>query len=231
MNHKRTAGKADQSGETEEAGSENGPIEGVSGTKEQRPTRKAALLQAAKELFGEYGYAETTFKKISERAGVALGLLTHHYGNKEKLFLACGLDVLNRFQEKLEAATEAAPDGFSAVMAFCRTYLEYSVDPTSNWLVLVRCSPYSDMKTSEERDIMTRKFLEIHRIIISALERGVADGSVLAADPHTTAMVIISVMVGANRTRGLTPYDSGNLYGETLKFIARAIAPDLSCRK
>ena len=141
MNHKRTAGKADQSGETEEAGSENGPIEGVSGTKEQRPTRKAALLQAAKELFGEYGYAETTFKKISERAGVALGLLTHHYGNKEKLFLACGLDVLNRFQEKLEAATEAAPDGFSAVMAFCRTYLEYSVDPTSNWLVLVRCSP------------------------------------------------------------------------------------------
>ena len=106
MNHKRTAGKADQSGETEEAGSENGPIEGVSGTKEQRPTRKAALLQAAKELFGEYGYAETTFKKISERAGVALGLLTHHYGNKEKLFLACGLDVLNRFQEKLEAATE-----------------------------------------------------------------------------------------------------------------------------
>ena len=116
-------------------------------------------------------------------------------------------------------------------MAFCRTYLEYSVDPNSNWLVLVRCSPYSDMKTSEERDIMTRKFLEIHRIIISALERGAADGSVLAADPHTTAMVIISVMVGANRTRVLTPYDSGNLYGETLKFIARAIAPDPSCRK
>ena len=69
-------------------------------------------------------------------------------------------------------------------MAFCRTYLEYSVDPTSNWLVLVRCSPYSDMKTSEERDIMTRKFLEIHRIIISALERGAADGSVLAGHGH-----------------------------------------------
>lgn len=33
--------------------------------------KKEALLQAAKELFGEYGYVETTFKKISERAGVA----------------------------------------------------------------------------------------------------------------------------------------------------------------
>ena len=40
-------------------------------------TKKEALLKAAKELFGECGYTETTFKKISERAGVALGLLTH----------------------------------------------------------------------------------------------------------------------------------------------------------
>lgn len=27
------------------------------------PTKKELLLKAAKELFGEYGYAETTFKK------------------------------------------------------------------------------------------------------------------------------------------------------------------------
>ena len=39
-------------------------------------SKKEALLQAAKELFGECGYVETTFKKISDRAGVALGLLT-----------------------------------------------------------------------------------------------------------------------------------------------------------
>lgn len=32
-------------------------------------TKKEALLKAAKELFGECGYTETTFKKISERAG------------------------------------------------------------------------------------------------------------------------------------------------------------------
>lgn len=48
---------------------------------------------------------ETTFKKISDRAGVALGLLTHHYGNKEKLFLASGLDVLEHFLVKLRQAT------------------------------------------------------------------------------------------------------------------------------
>lgn len=224
MNTKRTVKKA--------APAQDEPAEGEShiqdeeSARAQRPTRKEALLQAAKELFGEYGYAETTFKKISERAKVALGLLTHHYGSKEKLFLACGLDVLDYLLTRLEAATAAAPDGFSAVMAFCRTYLDCSVDPKSNWLVLVRCSPYSDMKTSEERDVMNNKFLEIHRIIIAALERGVKDGSVVSVDPKTTALVIISVMVGANRTRVLTPYDCDNLYEDTLKFVARAIRPE-----
>ena len=65
-------------------------------------SKKESLLQAAKDLFGECGYVETTFKKISDRAGVALGLLTHHYGNKEKLFLACGLDVLEHFLKRLQ---------------------------------------------------------------------------------------------------------------------------------
>ena len=70
--------------------------------------KKEALLQAAKDLFGECGYVETTFKKISDKAGVALGLLTHHYGNKEKLFLASGLDVLEHFLVKLRTATAEA---------------------------------------------------------------------------------------------------------------------------
>ena len=115
-------------------------------------TKKEALLKAAKELFGECGYTETTFKKISERAGVALGLLTHHYGNKEKLFLAAGMDVLENFLEVLQKACEEGKDGRESVLNFCRAYLDFSIDPNSNWLVLVRCSPYSDMKTTDDRD-------------------------------------------------------------------------------
>ena len=82
-------------------------------------TKKEALLQAAKELFGEYGFAETTFKKISDRAGVALGLLTHHYGNKEKLFFAAGMDVLESFISELQQATSEAEDGRNGVLNFC----------------------------------------------------------------------------------------------------------------
>ncbi len=186
-------------------------------------SKKEALLQAAKELFGEYGYVETTFKKISDRAGVALGLLTHHYGNKEKLFLASGLDVLEHFLAKLREATLDADSGFEAVMLFCKAYLDFSIDKNSNWLVLVRCSPYSDMKTKTDRDLMDSMFEQVHQELETLIVRGVNDGSLANVDSKATAQVIISLMVGANRTRVLTPYALPTLYSEVLDFVARSI--------
>ncbi len=159
-------------------------------------TKKEALLKAAKELFGECGYTETTFKKISERAGVALGLLTHHYGN-----------VLN----------------------FCKAYLDFSIDPDSNWLVLVRCSPYSDMKTTDDRELMFEKFNDIHKLLEQQLWRGIEDGSIRELLVKETAQILMSLVVGANRTRVLTPYAPPHLYREAVAFAARAITPCNAC--
>lgn len=185
--------------------------------------KKEALLQAAKELFGEYGYVETTFKKISDRAGVALGLLAHHYGNKEKLFLASGLDVLADFLARLRGATAEAKSGFDGVMLFCKTYLDFSIDKDSNWLVLVRCSPYSDMKTKTDRDIMASMFSQVHQELERIITTGIADGTIVPVDSKSMAQVIIALMVGANRTKVLTPYAAPTLYDDVLAFIARAI--------
>ncbi len=185
--------------------------------------KKDALLQAAKDLFGEYGYVETTFKKISERAGVALGLLNHHYGNKEKLFLAAGIDVLQHFLASLQDAIAGANSGYDGVMRFCRAYLDFSVDKNSNWLVLVRCSPYSDMKTKTDRDQMDSMFSQVYRELELLLDRGVRDGSIIPVNSRTTAQIIISLMVGANRTKVLTPYAEPTLYDNVLHFVSRSI--------
>ncbi len=189
-------------------------------------SKKDALLTAAKELFGEYGYVETTFKKISEKAGVALGLLTHHYGNKEKLFLAAGLDVLENFLIVLRAATAKEGTGYERVLNFCQAYLDFSIDKNSHWLVLVRCSPYSDMKTTTDREIMTSSFQQVSQELESCLAQGMQDGSIDAnITIKDTAQVIISLMVGVNRTRVLTPYAGDSLYSEALHFVSKALKP------
>jgi len=189
-------------------------------------TKKEALLEAAKDLFGEFGYAETTFKKISERAGVALGLLTHHYGNKEKLFLAAGLNVLEQFLDVLRAACADTKTGHAGVLSFCKAYLEFSVTPSSSWLVLVRCSPYSDMRVSADREIMYNKFNEVYEVLTKQLWLGLEDGSI-RADVRMPEMtqVLIGLMVGVNRTKVLTPYADQYLYEEALLLVRAALAP------
>ncbi len=187
-------------------------------------TKKEALLYAAKELFGEYGYAETTFKKVSEKANVALGLLTHHYGNKERLFLAAGMDVLDEFVKVLYKAVENTDNGKESVLSYCRAYLDFTINPNSNWLVLVRCSPYSDMKVSADRQVIFDKFKEVHTILEQSLMRGMVDGSIRELPVQAMEQVIISMLVGVNRTKVLTPYACKNLYEEALAFIERAIS-------
>jgi AcrR family transcriptional regulator len=49
---------------------------------------RAAILQAARHTFTEFGYARTTLREIARRAGVTHGLISRHFSSKEKLFLA-----------------------------------------------------------------------------------------------------------------------------------------------
>lgn len=186
-------------------------------------TRKTAVLQAAKELFGECGYADTTFKKIARRAGVAPGLVAHHFGSKDNLFLECGLDVLRIFLERLQEAVDGAQDGYAGIMSFCRAYLDFSLDADSHWLVLVRCSPYSDMKTAADWHLMTQGFAKIHKLLEKEIDRGSSDGSLRKRGEALTPQVIVSLLVGANRTWFLTPYASPALYENVLHFISEAI--------
>jgi len=52
---------------------------------ERRAATHAALLDAAIECLVEYGYANTTTRRIAERAGVTPGALQHHFASKAAL--------------------------------------------------------------------------------------------------------------------------------------------------
>lgn len=193
-------------------------------------TKKELLLDAAKEVFGECGYADTTFKKISERAGVAFGLLTHHFGTKENLFLISGLEVLAALRERLNAAMAKGDNGLDSVMGFCREYLAFSVEPKSHFMVLVRCSPYSDLKANESKESIREGFRVLLQDLEAALWRGIDDGTVRDVPTKETAAAILSTLVGAVRTQLLTGYAPPNLYPEVLVFIERSLRRSRDCQ-
>ncbi|EMG38574.1 transcriptional regulator, TetR family [Desulfocurvibacter africanus PCS] len=193
-------------------------------------TKKEMLIEAAKEVFGEYGYADTTFKKISERAGVAFGLLTHHFGTKENLFLLTGLEVLTDLSSRVNKAMADGDTGLASILNFCREYLAFSMDTKSHFMVLVRCSPYSDLKTRESKESIQSGFRALLHDLEASLWRGIEDGTVREVPVAETAAALLGILVGTVRTQLLTGYAPPNLYPEVLTFIERSLKRTRDCQ-
>ena len=65
---------------------------------------RAALLQAAREVFAGSGFAEANVTDVVGRAGASVGSLYHHFGGKADLYLA----LFDEYQSRQEARAAAA---------------------------------------------------------------------------------------------------------------------------
>ncbi|RZT84548.1 TetR family transcriptional regulator [Pseudonocardia sediminis] len=74
-----------------------------------RSQRERQILDAAVDLFSEYGYAHASMDTVAERVGVTKPVLYTHFGSKEGLLLAC----ISRARTELLDATTAAAAGAS----------------------------------------------------------------------------------------------------------------------
>src|SRR5579863_3038420 len=96
---------------------------------------RAALLEAARDLFGTQGYAATSTEEIVVRAGVTKGALYHHFADKESLFRAVFEQVQREVSD--QAVVEfLQPDAWEALVAGCRLWLDGHLDPSVRQIVL-----------------------------------------------------------------------------------------------
>lgn len=65
-----------------------------------------AILNAAEELFSEKGFAETSLRNITTKAGVNLAAVNYHFGSKKELIQAVFARFLNAFCQQLEATLD-----------------------------------------------------------------------------------------------------------------------------
>jgi AcrR family transcriptional regulator len=68
---------------------------------------KTALLAAARKLFSEKGYAETSTPEIVEAAGLTRGALYHHFDDKVALFRAV---ITHEYKSVAQAITESTAE-------------------------------------------------------------------------------------------------------------------------
>jgi AcrR family transcriptional regulator len=80
----------------------------------EKLTAKEKILKAATTLFVAHGFDGTSIGKIAKLANVTHSLVFHHYPNKQALWLAVKLDIVDKSHEKksLIPKTNQSIDGF-----------------------------------------------------------------------------------------------------------------------
>ena len=96
-----------------------------------------ALLAIAERHFSEFGYENTSTEKIVEEAQVTRGALYHHFGSKQGLYEAVVQDLHQRVAEKVKQSAELPPSTWDGFLAGCEAWLEASIDPVIQKVMIV----------------------------------------------------------------------------------------------
>ncbi|MGE4538825.1 MAG: TetR/AcrR family transcriptional regulator [Desulfovibrio sp.] len=186
--------------------------------------KKERILRAAQAMFGRHGFANTTMKMIAEEAGVAFGLVAHHFGGKENLFITAGFDMIGRLLTRVREEASDAESGYDALTRFIRAYLRFTLDNPETFPVLIRCSPFGELGGDDHKALVAEKFDLIFDEIAAHLKRGMDDGSIRLLPVRKTALLLYGNILTAVRTHFITPYKFAGLYEETLRYVQHAVA-------
>lgn len=104
---------------------------------ERSETTRSVLIDAARALFGQRGYAATGREEIVERAGVTRGALQHHFLGKEGLFFAVVEEVERDVTAQVAGAAAGSTDPLDAIRRGCRSFLEAASDPAVQRILVV----------------------------------------------------------------------------------------------
>jgi AcrR family transcriptional regulator len=103
---------------------------------ERRQATQAAILKAAKRLFGERGFATTTIDDVAAAAGVAKGAVYHHFETKEALFEAIFDQVSQELLAEVDRVARLEKDALSAMAKGTQAYFAACAKDATGQIVL-----------------------------------------------------------------------------------------------
>lgn len=95
------------------------------------------LIAAARKLFTEKSYAETSTPEIVAAAGVTRGALYHHFADKQALFQAVVEQEAAEVAAEIESASPASLPPREALLAGSQAYLQAMRTPGRTRLLLL----------------------------------------------------------------------------------------------
>jgi AcrR family transcriptional regulator len=159
------------------------------GKREQTKVQnRQAILDAAREVFGELGYETATVRDIIRRTGLAAGTFYNYYRSKEEVFAALADDGARRFGPILKGLRGHGHSFETFVELAIAAYFEFLADEHHSW-VARRPPGEPHLHVQGETPEMAAVFAEVRAALVEAI----ADSTGSTADPDYMAAACIAV--------------------------------------
>ena len=145
----------------------------LTGRRAESEHRRRRILSAARDCFGESGYAGSTIAAIARRAGVSNGLLYQFFDNKEQLLRVVLEQVIRDWVRAMVARDSAGATASEALEAMLRRSVEFC---RSNPLLPALLSRDRALQLQRIQLASSDRVQPHRRLIASLLRRGVASG-------------------------------------------------------
>jgi AcrR family transcriptional regulator len=109
----------------------------VRSNKERTEATRLALIEAARRLFVEKGYAETATPDIVAEAGVTRGALYHHFEDKKALFRATLEREAGAVAGHIERVSRPTVSPRAALLSGASAYFDAMAEPGRTRLLLL----------------------------------------------------------------------------------------------
>jgi AcrR family transcriptional regulator len=127
--------------------------------------RRQVLIDTARKLFAQRPYDQVTTSEIAKKAGVAYGLIAHHFENKRGLYLAVMKDIAAEI-----AAVQLSPPPEDASLIdqlrhALRNHISYIDSYAESFVALVRGQLGSD--PDQQNTVDQLRWLGAQRILLA----------------------------------------------------------------
>lgn len=140
------------------------------------------ILDAAEQLFAEYGYHGVTLKDVAKRVGVSPTLIHYHFNGKESIYEAvwarkAPITVRNRL-EAMRRYAEEAGDNITvegALRAWIDTDLNAQIEDLEYWVAFGKIAAQANSASGWGAEKMTNYFNPVVVALIELLKKAMPD--------------------------------------------------------
>lgn len=167
---------------------------------EEKERRRGDILDAAEVVAGRAGVDGLAMEEVAREARLSRALLYVYFRDKADLTAAVCERALAELHQRFVAATHTVPSGADKVLAIGRAYVAFARELPVKFEFLARLEARDTSPAPPDGNLRACLAAgnRVHDVMLTALEAGLADGSVSRAvgEPNTVCMALWALMHG-----------------------------------